>query len=83
MAPKHSVTSFDGGASKKKKAITMEAKLDIVKQSQKGETATNIDQLLGLSHLTAASNRYICVYILSFPVRDKDIFLLNYKPVNF
>ncbi|KAL6455575.1 hypothetical protein MHYP_G00354260 [Metynnis hypsauchen] len=49
MAPKRKADSSDGSASKKRKAITMEVKLDIVKRSDKGETATNIGRSLGLS----------------------------------
>lgn len=49
MAPKRKADSSDGSASKKRKAITMEIKLDIVKRSEKGETATNIGRMLSLS----------------------------------
>ncbi|XP_045126278.1 CENPB DNA-binding domain-containing protein 1-like [Portunus trituberculatus] len=48
MAPKRKADSSDGSASKRK-AITMEVKVDIIKRSQKGETPTNIGWSLGLS----------------------------------
>ncbi|KAL6467717.1 hypothetical protein MHYP_G00233940 [Metynnis hypsauchen] len=54
MAPKRKADSSDGSASKKRKAITMEVKLDIVKRSDKGETATNIGRSRGLSRSTVA-----------------------------
>ena len=34
--------SFDGGDGEKRKAITMEVKLDIVKRAEMGETVMNI-----------------------------------------
>ena len=37
MAPKRKADSSDGSANKKRKAITMEVKVDIIKRSQKGE----------------------------------------------
>ena len=52
MAPKHKQVSPAGSASKKRKAITMEMKLDIIKQSKNGKTATNIGLSLGLSRST-------------------------------
>ena len=55
MAPEHKADSSDGSTSKKRKAITMKVKLDIIKQSKNGETPTNIGQLLGLSRLTMAT----------------------------
>lgn len=52
---KRSVIFFsDSGALKKRKATTMEVKLDIVKRSEKRETTTNFDQLLGVSRSTVA-----------------------------
>lgn len=56
----------------------MEVKLDFVKRSGNGETATNIGHLLDLSDSTVASNMYICENIFRFPVIDTDIYLLNY-----
>ena len=44
-----------GGSEKKRKAITMETKVDIIKRSEKGETPTNIGNLLGLSRSTVAT----------------------------
>ena len=55
MAPKRKQGSADGRASKKRKAITMEMKLDIIERSKNGETATNIGRLLGLSRTTVAT----------------------------
>ncbi|XP_068208095.1 tigger transposable element-derived protein 1-like [Palaemon carinicauda] len=55
MAPKRKADSSDGSASKKRKAITMEVKLDIIKRSKNGETPTNIGRALGLSHSTVAT----------------------------
>ncbi|KAL6476399.1 hypothetical protein MHYP_G00148980 [Metynnis hypsauchen] len=55
MAPKRKEDSSDGSASKKRKAITKELKLDIVKRSDKGETETNIGRSLGLSRSTVAT----------------------------
>lgn len=47
MPLKRKGASSDGSASKKRKDITMEVKLDTVKHSEKGETPTNIDCALG------------------------------------
>ena len=55
MAPKRKQGSSDGRAWKKRKAITMEMKLDIIERSKNGETATNIGRLLGLSRTTVAT----------------------------
>ncbi|XP_061657179.1 tigger transposable element-derived protein 1-like [Syngnathoides biaculeatus] len=55
MAPKRKADSSDGRASKKRKAITMEVKLDIVKRSKRGETPTNIGRVLDLSRSTVAT----------------------------
>ena len=54
MGPKRKSGS-QGGSEKKRKAITMETKVDIIKRSEKGETATNIGNLLGLSRSTVAT----------------------------
>ena len=55
MAPKRKANVSDVSASKKRKAITMEVKLDIIRQSKNGETPTNIGRLLGLSCSTVAT----------------------------
>ena len=55
MVPKRKADSSDGSASKKRKAITMQVKLDIIKRSKNGETPTNIDRSLGLSRSTVAT----------------------------
>lgn len=55
MAPKRKSDSSDGSASKKRKAITMEVKMDIIKRSEKGETPTNVGRSLGLSRSTVAT----------------------------
>ncbi|XP_045104158.1 tigger transposable element-derived protein 1-like [Portunus trituberculatus] len=55
MAPKGKADSSECSASKKRKAITMEVKVDIIKRSQKGETPTNIGRSLGLSRSTVAT----------------------------
>ncbi|XP_066122347.1 uncharacterized protein [Saccopteryx bilineata] len=68
MAPKRKSESSDGSASKKRKAITMEVKLDIVKRSEKGESATNIGHVLGLSRSTVATI-----------IKDKDRILEHVK----
>lgn len=53
MAHKCSVTSSSGGVSKKRKYITMEVKIGIVKRSNKQEEPpTNIGRLLGISRAT-------------------------------
>ena len=54
MAPKRKADSSDGSG-KKRKAITMEMKLDIVKRSERGESATNIGRALDLSRSTVAT----------------------------
>ncbi|XP_069824074.1 tigger transposable element-derived protein 1-like [Dendropsophus ebraccatus] len=55
MALKPKPDSFDASASKKRKAITMEVKLDIIKRYDKGERATDIGRSLGLSRSTVAT----------------------------
>ena len=50
MDPKYKSYSSDSIALKERKAITIEVKLEITKRFKNGETATNIDQLLDLSH---------------------------------
>ena len=55
MASKRKQGSSDGRASRKRKTITMEMKLDIIKRSKNGETATNIDRSLVLSRSTGAT----------------------------
>lgn len=55
MPPKWKAESSVGGASKKRKAITLEVKLNIVKRSEKGESATDIGRVLGLSRSTVAT----------------------------
>ena len=55
MGPKRKADSSDGSASKKRKAITIEVKLDIVKRYEKGETPTNIGRSLGFSRSTVAT----------------------------
>ncbi|KAM9794182.1 jerky protein homolog-like isoform 1-T2 [Syngnathus typhle] len=55
MPRKGKVGSSDGRPSKKRKAITMEVKLDIVKRSKRGETPTNIGRVLDLSRSTVAT----------------------------
>ncbi|XP_061655339.1 tigger transposable element-derived protein 1-like [Phyllopteryx taeniolatus] len=55
MAPKGKADSSNGRASKKRKSITMEVKLDIVKRSKRGETPTNIGRVLDLSRSTVAT----------------------------
>ncbi len=53
MVPRLKSDSSDGSALKKRKAFSMEVKLDIIKCLEKGETSTNINkQLLGLSSTT-------------------------------
>ncbi|XP_057675424.1 tigger transposable element-derived protein 1-like [Corythoichthys intestinalis] len=55
MAPKGKTDSSDGRRMKKRKAITMEVKLDIVKRSRRGETPTSIGRVLDLSRSTVAT----------------------------
>ena len=54
MAPKRKADSSDDSA-KKRKAIMMEIKVDIVKRSERGESATNIGRALDLSRSTVAT----------------------------
>ena len=46
MTPKRKADAIARGASKKRKAITMEVKLDIIKRSEKGEMPTIIGKAL-------------------------------------
>ncbi|KAK1327297.1 hypothetical protein QTO34_014986 [Cnephaeus nilssonii] len=55
MAPKHKADSSDGSATKRRKAMTMEVKGDIIRRSEKGETPKNIDRLLGQSPTTVST----------------------------
>ncbi|XP_068205598.1 tigger transposable element-derived protein 1-like [Palaemon carinicauda] len=55
MAPKRKADSSNGSASKKRKTIIMEVKLDIIKQSKNGEMPKNIARSLGLSRSTVAT----------------------------
>ncbi|KAM3936867.1 tigger transposable element-derived protein 1-like [Leptodactylus fuscus] len=55
MAPKRKPESSDTSGSKKRKAITMEVKVDIIRRSDKGETPTEIGRSLGLSRSTVAT----------------------------
>ena len=55
MAPKKKAGSPSDAGPAKRKAITMETKLDIVKRSEKGETPTNIGKALGFSQSTVAT----------------------------
>ncbi|XP_069832253.1 tigger transposable element-derived protein 1-like [Dendropsophus ebraccatus] len=68
MAPKPKPDSADASALKKRKAITMEVKLDIIKIYDKGETATDIRRSLGLSRSTVATI-----------IKDKDRILEHVK----
>ncbi|XP_069815138.1 tigger transposable element-derived protein 1-like [Dendropsophus ebraccatus] len=68
MAPKPKPDSADASASKKRKAITMEVKLDIIKRYDKGETGTDIGRSLGLSRSTVATI-----------IKDKDRILEHVK----
>ncbi|XP_051907649.1 tigger transposable element-derived protein 1-like [Hippocampus zosterae] len=55
MPPKVKAEPSGGHTSKKRKAITMDVKLDIVKRSKQGETPTNIGRALDLSRSTVAT----------------------------
>ncbi|KAK1327403.1 hypothetical protein QTO34_014194 [Cnephaeus nilssonii] len=55
MAPKHKADSSDGSATKRRKALTMGMKGDLIRCSEKGETLTNIDRLLGQSPTTVST----------------------------
>ena len=52
MAPKRKSDASDGDASKKRKTITIETKVEIIKWSERGETPTNIGKVLGYSRST-------------------------------
>lgn len=49
MAPNQKSDAHAGNASKKRKTVTLEKKVDIIKQSVRGEMLTNIGQVLGSS----------------------------------
>uniref|UniRef100_A0A3P8V795 Uncharacterized LOC103391887 n=1 Tax=Cynoglossus semilaevis TaxID=244447 RepID=A0A3P8V795_CYNSE len=55
MSPKRKSDSSEGIYLKKRKAISMEVKLDIITRSEKGETPTNIGRVLGLSRTTVST----------------------------
>lgn len=55
MPPKRAADASASGASKKRKAITMEVKIDIIKRSEKGETPSNIGKALCLSRSTVGT----------------------------
>ncbi|XP_064090914.1 tigger transposable element-derived protein 1-like isoform X2 [Macrobrachium nipponense] len=55
MAPKRKKPTSNGGATKRRKAITMETKYYIIKRSEKGETNTEIGRALGLNRTTVQS----------------------------
>uniref|UniRef100_A0A3P8SAK2 HTH CENPB-type domain-containing protein n=1 Tax=Amphiprion percula TaxID=161767 RepID=A0A3P8SAK2_AMPPE len=55
MDPKRTPDSSGGSALKKRKAISMEVKLDIIRRSEKGERPTNIGRLLGLNRTTVST----------------------------
>ncbi|XP_019738393.1 uncharacterized protein LOC109523599 [Hippocampus comes] len=55
MPPKVKVEPSGGHTSKKRKAITMDVKLDVVKRSKRGETPTNIGRALHLSRSTVVT----------------------------
>ena len=46
MPPKRKADASERNASKKRKAITLEVKVDIIKRSERGETPTNIGKQL-------------------------------------
>jgi len=52
MPPKRKSDASDGDASKKRKTITIELKMEIIKRSERGETPTNIGKALGFSRST-------------------------------
>jgi len=52
MPPKRKSDASDGDASKKRKTITIELKMEIIKRSERGETPTNIGKVLGYSRST-------------------------------
>ena len=68
MTPKHKADTSASGASKKRKVITMEVKLDIIKRSEKGETPTIIGKALNLSRSTVGKI-----------VKDKELILDHVK----
>ena len=47
IPPKRKSDASDRDASKKRKIITLEVKVDIIKRSERGETPTNIGKQLG------------------------------------
>ncbi|XP_072000501.1 tigger transposable element-derived protein 1-like [Engystomops pustulosus] len=52
MPPKQKSDGNDGDTSKKRKAITMENKVEIIKRSERGETPSSIGRELGYSRST-------------------------------
>ncbi|KAM4045427.1 tigger transposable element-derived protein 1-like [Anomaloglossus baeobatrachus] len=68
MASHKRKADFDTCASKKRKAITMEVKVDIIRRSDKGETPTEIGRSLGLSRSTVVTI-----------IKDKDRILEHVK----
>ena len=49
MPPKRKADSSDGSSKKKRKSITMEVKLDIIKRQEQGEKQASIARAHGLS----------------------------------
>ncbi|KAM4045527.1 tigger transposable element-derived protein 1-like [Anomaloglossus baeobatrachus] len=68
MASHKRKADSDTCASKKRKAITMEVKVDIIRRSDKGETPTEIGRSLGLNRSTVATI-----------IKDKDRILEHVK----
>ncbi|XP_072000149.1 putative CENPB DNA-binding domain-containing protein 1 isoform X2 [Engystomops pustulosus] len=52
MPPKQKVNSSTGDTAKKRKTITMENKVEIIKRSERGETPSSIGRALGYSRST-------------------------------
>lgn len=75
------VTFYDDGASKRK-VITIEVKLNIVKRSEKGR---NINEHWPVAWFKSfdccLKHVHMCIH-KNFLVRDKDISVLNYKLIN-
>ena len=72
MAPKKKAGSPSDAGPAKRKAITMEMKLAIIKRSEKGETPTNIGKaLLGFSRSTVASIIIIFYFNLFYWINIK------------
>lgn len=55
MPPKRAADASASGESKKRKAITMEVRMDIIKRSEKGEMPSNIGKALSLSRSTVGT----------------------------